>query len=312
MAQTSKEQPQVSPDSVNRPGKAPVRDRTGVLAPVKRRVKSALHGAYGRYLRLFRAFGPEDLLTHLRRLGLKPGNRILVHSSFGQFGGFRGTPSDVIATLCRAVGPHGAVMMPTMPFSGLAIDYARSGAVLDVRRTPSKMGVLSEVFRRTPGVVRSVHPTHPVAIWGADAETLAQGHADSHTPCGAGSPFHKLLETRGRILFLGTDIFSLTFLHTLEEIYEPRLPRSPFTTEVFHLSTRDASGALRTTDTRLFDPGVARRRRPDRLVPELRRAGAWHSKKLKTLPITLFDTEAARAAYEVLCDRQTYCYDFSA
>jgi aminoglycoside 3-N-acetyltransferase len=279
------------------------------LGALKRRIKSGLRGIYGRYLKTFRSFGPADLESRLRQLGLKSGDRVLVHSAFGAFGGFRGTPSDVIAALQRIVAPDGAVLMPTMPFTGLALEFARSGATLDVRRTPSKMGVLTEVFRRTPGVIRSVHPTHPVAISGPDAAALASDHPRAGTPCGSGSPFHRLLDGRGQILFLGASIFSLTFLHTLEELYESRLPRSPFTTEFFELTTRDATGALVATRTRLFDPMLARVRRPDRLVPELERLGAWRSTRLGALSIMLFSAEAARQAFANLCSRGIYCYD---
>ena len=276
----------------------------------RRRLKSLVRRCESLYLKTFRSFGQEDLLAHLKAIGLMSGDRVLVHASFDSFGGFRGTPSDVLMALRRVVGSTGLVMMPTTPFSGLALDYALSGAVLDVRKTPSRMGILSEVFRRSPDVIRSVHPTHPVAIWGADAKEWSLGHAQAETPCGAGSPYRKLLDMRGRILFLGTGIESFTFLHTLEEIYESRLPKSPFTSKVFRLKARDESGAMVSTDTRLFDATVARLRRPERLIPLLQKTGSWHSKYLRSVPVSLLDCEGARSAYQKLCDSGVHCYDF--
>ena len=276
----------------------------------RRRLKSLVRRCESFYLRTFRSFNQEDLMAHLKAIGLRTGDRVLVHGSFDRFGGFRGTPSDVIAALRCTVGPTGLVMMPTTPFSGLALDYALSGAVLDVRRTPSKMGLLSEVFRRSPGVVRSVHPTHPVAIWGADAKDWSLGHEQAKTPCGLGSPYRKLLDAQGRILFLGTGIESLTFLHALEEIYESRLPKSPFTSKTFQLKTRDESGTLIPTDTRLFDATMARLRRPERLIPLLQQTGSWRSKYLQSVPVSLLDCEGARSAYQKLCDSGVHCYDF--
>ena len=276
----------------------------------RRRLKSLVRRCESFYLRTFRSFGQEDLLAHLKEIGLRSGDRVLVHGSFDSFGGFRGTPSDVLKALRSAVGSTGLVMMPTTPFSGLALDYALSGAVLDVRKTPSRMGILSEVFRRSPDVVRSVHPTHPVAIWGADAKEWSLGHAQAKTPCGAGSPYRKLLDAQGRVLFLGTGIESLTFLHALEEIYESKLPKSPFTSKVFHLKTRDETGTLVPTATRLFDATVARLRRPERLIPLLRNTGSWRSKFLRSVPVSLLDCEGARSAYQKLCDSGVHCYDF--
>jgi len=276
----------------------------------RRRLKSLVRRCESLYLRTFRSFNQEDLLAHLKEIGLMSGDRVLVHGSFDRFGGFRGTPSDVLAALRSAVGSTGLVMMPTTPFSGLALDYALSGAVMDVRKTPSRMGILSEVFRRSPGVARSVHPTHPVAIWGADAKEWSLGHEQAKTPCGSGSPYRKLLDAKGRILFLGTGIESFTFLHTLEEIYESRLPMSPFTSKIFHLNTRDESGTLVPTATRLFDATVARLRRPERLIPLLRTTGSWRSKFLQSVPVSLLDCEGARLAYLKLCDSSAHCYDF--
>jgi aminoglycoside 3-N-acetyltransferase len=277
---------------------------------LKRDLKNWIHRARHSYLKRFQGFDSAELLAALRRVGVAPGSLVMVHSSFDAFAGFAGGPLDVLRALQGAVGEHGALMMPTIPFEGLAVDYARSGQVFDVRRTPSRVGLLTELMRRLPDTVRSVHPTHSVAIWGAHAAQLAERHAAATTPCGRSSPYHRLLEGNGRILFLGADISVLTFVHTLEEMFEPLLPRSPFTTEWFQLSSRDATNALVTTNTRLFDPALARRRRLERLIPPLKSLGAWHEARVGTLRMTLVDCDSLRRAYQQLCDTQRYCYDF--
>ena len=142
--------------------------RTGLKAFAKR--------ARARYIRTFHSFGPAELAQVLHRVGLREGDSTLVHSSFDAFEGFDGKPSDVIEVLKEAIGPRGLLMMPTIPFSGTAIDWARSHPLVDLRRTPSRMGLISEIFRRSPDVIRSVHPTHPVAAWGAQAAECVAGH----------------------------------------------------------------------------------------------------------------------------------------
>ena len=129
-----------------------------------------------------------------------------------------------------------------MPFTGSAVEYARSHQIFDVLRTPSRMGLLTELFRRSPGVVRSVHPTHPVAVLGRPANDIVYEHYRSVTPCGVASPFGRLHERQGKILLLGTDISVLTFYHTVEELLEDSFPVSPFTKEVFHLYSKDDAG----------------------------------------------------------------------
>src|SRR5205807_1636548 len=68
-------------------------------------------------------------------------------SAFDSFLGFQGGPVDVIRTLREVVGARGTLMMPAIPFRGTAVEYALGDPVFDVRRTVSRMGLLTEVFR---------------------------------------------------------------------------------------------------------------------------------------------------------------------
>ena len=208
----------------------------------KRIIKGQIKSLRLRYVRWRYAFDANQFHDFLHDLGLNKGDVVLVHSSYNSFEGHTGTPVEIIKTLQSTVGDEGTLLMPTMPFSGTALDYIQNGKPFDARRTPSRMGLLTELFRRMPDVVRSVHPTHPVAAWGALAQTITADHHLCETPCGRQSPFGKLLDHNGRILFLGTGIGVLTFLHTLEEILEPDMPFSAFTDETFNLTSTTDSG----------------------------------------------------------------------
>src|SRR5262249_12540176 len=157
------------------------------------------------------------------------GDVVFAHVAFNQFLGFEGGPGDVIQVLQRVVGDSGTVLMPTLPFGGTAVEYAERHPMTDLVRTPSAMGFVTEIFRRMPGVIRSAHPTHPVAAWGAKAAELTCDHHLAETPCGKQSPYLRLLDVEGKILFLGAEIAAMTFYHGVEEILEPRMPFSPFT-----------------------------------------------------------------------------------
>ena len=276
---------------------------------LKSGVKRQLRLLQQRYVRTFHAFTPADLRACLATLGVASGDIVLVHSSFDAFVGFKGKPSDVIAALMDAVGPTGTLLMPTLPFSGTAVAWVKDHPLFDVARTPSRMGLITELFRRSPGVIRSVHPTHPVAAWGRDAAAMTAGHHLARTPCGEPSPFAQLLERRGKILLLGADISSLTFFHLTEELLEPRLPVSPFTQETFHLTSKQRDGSLVATDTRLFEPAVSRRRNLYKLVPELKQRNAWREKRVGHLTATLLGAEDVYNAVVSLASRGIYCYD---
>jgi len=93
--------------------------------------------------------------------------------------------------------------------------------VFDVLRTPCCVGALPEYFRTRPGSLRSVHPSHSVSAYGPRAHELIDGHINDHTPCGANSPFSKLLPAGGQILFLGCGLRPNTSMHAIEEHIEP-------------------------------------------------------------------------------------------
>lgn len=233
----------------------------------------------------------------------------MVHSSFDAFEGFQGKPSDVITVLKACVGLQGLVMMPTMTFSGTAVAYAQTKPLFDVARTPSRMGLLTELFRRMPGVVRSLHPTHSVAIWGDAALSVAQGHYSSATPCGAGTPFEVLRQRQGKIVLLGVDIGSMTFFHFLEEMMASEWPVNPFTETVFHLSSKDRDGHMVNTCCRLFEPAVSRRRNLHKLVPHLKNAGAWQEIKVGSLKIISLTAAEVEAVVRKMSQKGIYCYD---
>ena len=261
------------------------------------------------YVRRWRGFGPDDLRAALRHLGIAEGQVVMVHSSFDQFAGFSGKATEVIAVLEDAVGVTGTLLMPTLPFTGTAVEYVSQGPMFDERRTPSRVGLLTELFRRSPGVLRSTHPTHAVAAWGAGAAEMLANHHLARTPCGEGSPYARLLERDGRILFLGAGIESMTFFHYVEEVLEPSMPFSPFTREELTLSSKDLAGAVLESKTRLFDPAISRRRDLDRLRPVLRQDGAWRERRLGGLSMVLLESRIVLTASRRLAAQGVYCYD---
>jgi len=275
----------------------------------KNRIKSLLKRLRVFYEHAFYSFSATEFEQALRDLSITSGDTILVHSSFDAFKGFQGKPTDIIATLQKAVSPTGIIIMPTMPFTGTAVDYARANPLFDAKRTPSRMGLITELFRRSSGVIRSLHPTHPVAVWGNQAEAIAAQHYLARTPCGQGSPFERLLEHQGKILLIGTGIGVLTFYHYIEELFEERLPINPFTKELFLLKVKDPEGNLHSCETRLFEPAVSRRRNLHKIVPELKRIEALHRRRIGKLDITVLRAQDVLNATRNLLDRGIHCYD---
>lgn len=276
---------------------------------LKHRLKSWRHRALQHYHDAVHGFDIEDLRRTLDKLRLGAGDCVLVHSALDAFPGFRGKPSELIALLQKQVGDGGHVLMPTMAFTSTAVDYVKSGAVLDVQRTPSKMGLLTELFRRMPSVVRSIHPTHPIAVWGRDAERICAGHHNAGTPCGRPSPFSQLLERDGKILLLGPDIDVLTFYHYVEEVLEARFPRSPFTAERFDARVRDRSGNEIHCTLRLFEPAVSKRRNLQLLKRAMIAAKVYPAASIGGTQVALLSAKAVLNTASDMADRGLYCYE---
>lgn len=262
----------------------------------------------GALVRSLYGFRPDDLAEALRRLGIAPGDTVMAHTSFAHFEGFQGSASDAIQTLQSSVGDSGTFLMPTIPFGGTAFEYVASGRITDIRRTPSAMGLLTELFRRRIGVVRSIHPTHPIAAAGRRAAELTASHYTAATPCGKGSPFHRLLEADGQVLLAGAGIEAMTFFHYIEEHLEPKMPFSPFTSEWFDLQTRGPDGQMYQTHTRLYDPAVSSRRRLEPLRIELKAAGAWRETTVGRLRLAAVRASSALDAAEAMANAGKYCY----
>lgn len=225
------------------------------------------------WARRFLSYGRPELLTALRDLGVGTGSCVMLHSAFSSANGFRGTIPDLIDTFLEAVGPQGHLMMVSLPYRTASLDWLQSGRRFDVRRTPSMMGMVSEVFRRREGVLRSLHPTHPILVHGPRAEEIIAGHPECLHPCGPGTPFDWLLKLDGRSVFFNVPIDMFTFFHYLEHHVSPQLPFPLYTEEPFDAPVVDTEGRPRSVRTYAFARDAIRRRQPERLYDELRSRG---------------------------------------
>jgi aminoglycoside 3-N-acetyltransferase len=100
----------------------------------------------------------------------------MVHCAFDMSHCFRGSIERLTDVFIDAVGPDGHLLMVSLPYRSSSFDYVRRAKAFDVRKTPSMMGMVSELFRRRPEVLRSLHPTHPVLVRGRRAGNFVDAH----------------------------------------------------------------------------------------------------------------------------------------
>ncbi|MEG0456956.1 MAG: AAC(3) family N-acetyltransferase, partial [Oscillospiraceae bacterium] len=97
----------------------------------------------------------------------------------------------------------------------------KENPIFDVENTPCCVGALPENFRKSKDVYRSLCATHSVAIWGKNAQSIANAHLNSTTPAGENSPYRYLKENDGKIIMLGCGLFCNTSMHAVEELVNP-------------------------------------------------------------------------------------------
>ena len=158
-------------------------------------------------------FSLDDLENDLKNLGIQRSDTLLVHSSMKSIGEVDGGADGVLAVLMAYFKDAGLLVFPALSYRFINAENNR----FDVKNTPACTGILPELFRNKPGVIRSLHPTHSVAAYGCEAAEFTAGHEKCSTPAPAGSPWWKLLQRKGKILFIGTGISCNTFLHGCDE-----------------------------------------------------------------------------------------------
>ena len=162
----------------------------------------------------------SEFVDCLQKLGFTPGAMVMVHSAFSNVKRRVPdiTPEILIRQMQELLGVEGTLLMPTFSFRGRQSHYVDTHTHFDVQRTPSSVGVLTEVFRKSPGVIRSCHPTHSVAAWGRHAKDILCTHHLGST-FGVTSPFYRLREYDGLVVGLGRRYrYTFTITHVVEEL----------------------------------------------------------------------------------------------
>ena len=153
-------------------------------------------------------------IKDLRRLGVRPGGVLLVHSSFRSVRAKAKSIENVIAALALALGEEGTLLLPSLTYEHVN----RRSPAFDLAETPSTVGAIPERYRLLSTTRRSMHPTHSVCAYGVKADLIVTGHEDDRTPVGENSPFRKLKNLDGQLLMLGCGLRPNTSMHGIEEI----------------------------------------------------------------------------------------------
>jgi aminoglycoside 3-N-acetyltransferase len=173
-----------------------------------------------------------ELADSFRRLGVSPGDTVMLHASVRAVGAVAGGPDQIHLSLKDALTPDGTLIMyascpPYYDDVGRGhLDAALEREILEklppfdpgTARAARENGALVELLRTYPGSLVNPHVARFV-VWGAGARTLMSPQPWDFA-FGRGSLLERFVERDGKVLLLGCDHDTVTFLHYAEHIVD--------------------------------------------------------------------------------------------
>ena len=157
----------------------------------------------------------DDIKAGLKKLGLKSGDTVGVHSSLRSFGCVEGGADAVIDALTETVGEQGNIVMSTHSANlsedkrtpemiAMGVSWLCKILPYDPDTTPVRTGRVPETFRKRRGVIRGSDPSNSIAALGPKASELSEG-------------WHKVLESNAYVLLIGVGLEVCTAMHLAEK-----------------------------------------------------------------------------------------------
>ena len=158
-------------------------------------------------------YNKQQLKDQLESMGLKGDETILIHSSMKSIGEVDGG-ADTVLDAWMEYFKDGLLLLPTHTWKTVNVD----NPVYNPQTTPSCVGLLTNMFMKREGVIRSLHPTHSMAGYGKNAAEYLAGEEYNNTPCTPGGCYDRLKDAGGKVLLVGVGHERNTYIHSVEEV----------------------------------------------------------------------------------------------
>ena len=171
-----------------------------------------------------------DFIRLFKKLKIKKGSDILVHSSLKKFGYIINGPNDLIDSLISCVGSNGTLLFPAhnknytdpigwknpkVPLKWVK-KIRRHQNIFNIKTSPViNRGKVSETVLLYPNVFRSNHPLSSISAIGKKANYYTKLHP-IHESEGIRSPLGRLYKRKGLVLLIGVGFDSSTSIHLSE------------------------------------------------------------------------------------------------
>lgn len=173
-------------------------------------------------------FTTEELIEEIDARLDQDWDILMVHSSVNNLAPmYQGSALELVKGLIDYCGPERTLVMPAFNLGDGdegARETLRKNPRFDLRRTPSHMGLATELFRRHKGVVQSKHPAYRIAALGPHAIDLTKGHELAPSGMGENTPFDFMAKQRAQILGIGKSFQVMTQAHHVETLVGEEWP----------------------------------------------------------------------------------------
>ncbi|MFT4517630.1 MAG: aminoglycoside 3-N-acetyltransferase [Halioglobus sp.] len=192
------------------------------------------------------SFTTEDLINEIDSKVDDNWQILMVHSSVNNLAPmYSGSALELVKALVEYCGPDRTLVMPTFNFGNDgegAREMLKKNPRFDLRRSPSHMGLLTELFRRSKGVLQSRHPVYRLAALGPHAEELTSGHELIPSGMGEHSPFDYMAKHNAQIIGIGKSFQVMTQTHHVESLLgenwpDPQTELEPISVTIVEKST---------------------------------------------------------------------------
>lgn len=162
-------------------------------------------------------FTKSEILQQLQAMRAPRDKVVLVHSSLRAVGDVEGRGEGLLEALIEYFAADGLLCIPTHTWAYLS-DPKK--ITLDLISGDTCIGTLPNLAAKHPDAVRSVHPTHSMAVFGVRtrANAFVEGEDKWITPAHPSGCYGKIYDSDGFILLVGVGHNRNTYLHCVEEM----------------------------------------------------------------------------------------------
>lgn len=159
------------------------------------------------------SYTKQQLKEELKNMGLEASDNIMLHSSMKAIGDVEGGAETVIDAFMEYF-TEGLFMTPAHTWAQMSAEYS----VFDPKSEPACVGIIPNLLLKRPETVRSLHPTHSIAVVGKGAAEYVRGEENCATPCSPGGCWDRLRDIQAKILLAGVTHARNTYIHSVEEV----------------------------------------------------------------------------------------------